>query len=120
MLNRTHMNKSSVLSLLFFLIVKIVTAQSLDKSDYARAVSFLWENVNNKKAFNLHVTPNWFTDSTGFWYVHYSKNEKLYNKVTIKPMQKSVLFDHVQVAERLGSILQKTVDPKNLDLENVR
>lgn len=56
--------------LLFFgsLSIKQVRAQEvLPEADYARAVSFLWQNINNKKAFNLNVSPNWFPDSTGFW-----------------------------------------------------
>lgn len=52
------------------LLINPVQAQEqLSEADYAKAVSFLWQNVNNKKAFNLNVSPNWFPDSTGFWYI---------------------------------------------------
>lgn len=95
-------------------------SQSPDKNDYNRAVSFLWENVNNKTAFNLHVTPNWFSDSTGFWYVHFAPGEKTYMKVQFKPLLKTKLFNHALLAEKLSAELAQPVDPKNLELENIR
>ncbi len=55
-------------------------AQGLAKQDYARAVSFLWPNINNKKAYNLSLHVNWFADSSGFWYVTQSKEGKVYHK----------------------------------------
>ena len=55
-------------------------AQGPTKQDYARAVAFLWPNVNNKKAYNLFLRANWFPDSSGFWYVTQSKEGKTYQK----------------------------------------
>ena len=54
--------------------------QGPGRQDYARAVSFLWPNVNNKKAFNLFLRANWFPDSSGFWYMTQSKEGKTYQK----------------------------------------
>ncbi|HXB33958.1 MAG TPA: hypothetical protein VNV35_11070, partial [Puia sp.] len=65
------------LAALFFLHME---AQPLTKQDYARAVTFLWQNVNNKKAYNLSLHVNWFADSSGFWYVTQSKEGKVYRK----------------------------------------
>ena len=93
--------------------------QTISRDDYARAVSFLWDNVNNKKAFNLSTTPNWFSDSTGLWFVHYAPGEKKYEQVVFKPLKRSPLFDHVQLASKLGEQLKETIDPKALSLENV-
>jgi len=103
-------------TLLFALFSLQAVAQSVSKQDYQRAVSFMWDNLNNKKVFNLHVVPNWFADSTGFWYTHYSPEGKIYYQVTFKPLQKSVLFNHEQVAEKLKSQLNTTFDSKNLDI----
>lgn len=94
-----------ILSTTIIALVTSITsfAQSITKDDYARAVSFLWDNVNNKKAFQLHVNVNWFADSTGFWYNQYSKDEKLYYQVTLKPLKKSLMFDHFKLAAALNA-----------------
>ena len=39
----------------------------LPLNDYKRAVEFLPGNIQ-KKIYNLDVRPNWFEDSTSFWY----------------------------------------------------
>ena len=41
-----------------------VQAQELTKEDYARAVSFMYDNYNNKTAFNLYTSINWFKERT--------------------------------------------------------
>ena len=57
----------------FVFFVRLGAAKPISKPDYGRAVSFMWDNVNIKKAFQLSVMPNWFADSTGFWYIHSTK-----------------------------------------------
>ncbi len=94
-------------------------AQNLTRGDYARAVSFLWDNVNNKKAYNLSLSPNWLLDSTGLWYVHFAPAEKTYYLVSFNPLKKSPLFDHAALATQLGQQLQETIDPKSLPIENL-
>ena len=97
-----------------------VRAQSVTPEDYKRAVSFMWDNINNKKIFNVSVTPNWFADSTGFWFENFSKDQKVYLKVTFKPLLKSPLFDHAQLTAKLNSFLKDPVDQKSLPLENLK
>jgi len=95
--------------LLFFAdlsINQIKAQESMDEADYARAVSFLWQNVNNKKAFNLNVSPNWFPDSTGFWYTFQDKTAKNFMKFDFTGMKAEKWFDH----ERLASILSKELN----------
>lgn len=115
--NLMHMNKVLFMILLFAMNVR---AQAPDQADYARAVSFLWENLNNKKVFKLHVTPNWFADSSGVWFVEFAETERTYSKVTFKPFHKSNLFDHGLLAEKLAASTSRPVDPKNLELTDVR
>ena len=107
---------------LIFLALSLQSAfsQSPDKTDYARAVSFLWENVNNKKAFNLNVVPTWLPDSSGFWFAHYAKGEKFFYKIVFKPLQKSPLFDHDRLATQLEAVQKRKIDSKNLELENLK
>lgn len=99
--------------------INIAHAQPITRDDYARATSFLWENVNNKKAYNLSVVPNWLPDSTGLWFVHYIQGEKKYDKVILKPQARSALFNHATLATKLSESLKESVDPKALPLENV-
>ncbi|MCW5911274.1 MAG: prolyl oligopeptidase family serine peptidase [Cyclobacteriaceae bacterium] len=94
-------------------------AQPVSTSDYNRAVSFLWDNVNNKKAFNLHVIPNWNADSTGVWFVLWSKEGKSYQQVSFKSLQKTPLFDHALLAQKLTELTKAPVNSTNLDLTNV-
>jgi dienelactone hydrolase/Tol biopolymer transport system component len=72
--------KSIGLFIITCVFVLHTKAQSLTKQDYARAVSFLWQNINNKKAYNLSLHVNWFADSSGFWYLTQSKEGKTYHK----------------------------------------
>jgi dipeptidyl aminopeptidase/acylaminoacyl peptidase len=95
-------------------------AQPISKTDYTRAVSFLWDNINNKKAFQLSVTPNWFTDSTGFWYVHFVKNEKTFYQVAFKPLKKTVLFDHTKLAEKLSESLKEKIEATALPITGLK
>ncbi len=114
------MTKLLISAIVLAITMEVAVAQTPNRNDYARAVSFLNENVNNKKAFNVHVEPNWFADSTGFWYTMFSKTEKSYYKVIFKPLQKALLFDHGQLAEKLGVFLKTGLDAKNLELGNIK
>lgn len=94
-----------------------VSAQeSLTEADYARAVSFLWQNVNNKKAFNLNVSANWFADSTGFWYNIQDKTAKNYMKFDFATLKAEQWFDHQKLAELLGKELNEEVNATDLPI----
>lgn len=108
-----------VITALFALLSLQAIGQPVSKQDYQRAVSFMWDNLNNKKVFNLHLVPNWFADSTGFWYTQYSPEGKTYYQVTFKPLQKSVLFNHEQVAEKLEVQLNTPFEAKNLEIATI-
>jgi dipeptidyl-peptidase-4 len=109
--------KAPKLLLAFALFIPQILASqdSISLDDYSRAVGFLGENLNNKKAFNLHIQPNWFPDSTGLWYVHQSPEKKSYHKITLPDMLRSDLFDHQKLAailsDSLGSELKADILP---------
>jgi dipeptidyl-peptidase-4 len=91
-------------------------AQSLTKQDYARAVSFLWQNVNNKKAYNLSLHVNWFADSSGFWYVTQRREGKTYQKWleadhSLHPIVPADTL-HVKPVEQENSMEEKSPDGK--------
>lgn len=86
---------------------------------YDRAISFLWDNVNNKKAFNLHIQPNWFSDSSGMWYEWQSPGFKKFQKITLPDHNKSALFDHQKLASILSDSLGEEISADNLPLDQV-
>ena len=95
-------------------------AQStITKEDYQRAVSFLWDNLDNQKVFNLGITPHWFSDSTGFWYLSTGRDGKTFRKVTFNPPGKTELFDHERLAKTLSEELGGVVRPDSLLFNSV-
>jgi len=92
----------------------IQAQEQLSETDYTRAVSFLWQNVNNKKAFNLNVSPNWFPDSTGFWCILQDNSGKRFMKLDFADMNAKSWFDH----EWLATLLSKEINEeiKAIDL----
>ena len=66
--------------LLLFLALQLIliplNSQEVTQEDYKRAVSFMYDNYNNKTVFNLKTKVNWFKDVTGLWFIDYSKDKK--------------------------------------------
>lgn len=94
-------------------------SQSLTTEDYQRAVSFLWSNIENKTAFNLQVQPNWFPDSTGFWWVQHSTTGKRYQMMLFSSLKPQPLFDHNRLAVLLQRNLGESFDANDLPLSNL-
>ena len=92
---------------------------SVTSADYKRAVGFLWQNVTNKKAFNLNVRPNWLSDSTGFWYLHQAKAGKTFMKVLFAKMKTEPMFDHARLATTLTDLLHEQYTAGNLPFNSV-
>ena len=106
---------------LFFatlLSVFLCSCQSQDEPitsrDYDRAVSFLFENINQTKALNLEVTPYWFRENNGFWYLEHEKGAKVFKQVLFDDYEPTELFDHEVVANQLSELLNRNIDPYDL------
>ncbi len=111
-----------ITSFLFFsfLIPVIISGQTgISMETYDRAVSYMWENVNNKKAYNLHIQSNWFSDSSGLWYEWQSVDNKRFQKITIPDLQRSDLFDHHKLATILSDSLDEEIKANNLPLSQL-
>jgi dipeptidyl-peptidase 4 len=108
---------ASAVSFLFFIQAD---AQELKKSDYNRAVSFMWRNIVNKKVFNDQVEAKWFKDSTGVGFAVNGKDGKKYQKVEWKTKKVEDWFDHKKLAQTLSDSLKKKVDEKNLPIQNTQ
>ena len=56
------MNFSTTVLAFFMFLPGLASAQDkITIDDYNRAVGFMYENLNNKKVFNLNIQPNWFS-----------------------------------------------------------
>lgn len=113
--------KLAMLPILYIILfTSILTAQDeIILDDYNRAVGYLYENYNNKKVFNLNIQANWFSDSTGLWYIHQSLDNKKYLKVTLPDQIQSELFDHQKLAQVLSDSLDTEVHANNLPISNI-
>src|SRR5258705_11085254 len=95
-------------------ILSHTPAQQVTKQDYARAVSFLWSNLANKKVFNINTQYSWFADSTGVSFLIQNRDEKIFNKLEWKKMKVERLFDHSRLAKLLTESLKKEINATDL------
>ena len=95
-------------------------AQNLTLEDYQRAKSFMYNNYNNKTAFNLYTSANWFKDNSGVWFVDYSKERKIYKTVSFKRNKIEELFDHKKLAEELTKIVEGKVSSATISLSSIK
>ena len=89
-----------------------VNAQQVTLDHYKRAVSFMYDNYNNKTAFNLYTTVQWFEDKSGLWFIDHSQDNKTYKTVDFESKKVTLLFDHDQLAKALSDITDSEV-PSN-------
>ncbi|MEC3906714.1 prolyl oligopeptidase family serine peptidase [Tamlana sp. 2201CG12-4] len=112
-----------VLAVCYLYMLPIQAQHQVTKDDYKRAVSFMYDNYNNKTAFNLNTSVNWFEDGSGFWFVDYSKDNKTYKTVDLKKGKVKALFDHDKLAKALTKLNGKEVKSNDLslsDFENLK
>lgn len=115
------MMKSSTFILVLLLFISSITLaqDKITPEDYKRAVGFMYENYNNKTAFNLNIQPNWFPDSTGMWYVNQSREAKKYLKITLPGLAQSDLFDHQKLSELLSDSLGVEIKANDLPISKI-
>lgn len=99
--------------------VTSIQAQDLTQEDYKRAVSFMFNNYNNKTAFNLNTRVNWFDDNSGIWFIDYAKETKTYKTIAFKNRKVQLLFDHQKLADALSKISNTQVKANDLSLSNI-
>ncbi|HMO38590.1 MAG TPA: prolyl oligopeptidase family serine peptidase [Saprospiraceae bacterium] len=109
---------------LFFSLLLIWTTITLGAqsgpslADYKRADRFQRDYFRSK-VHNVQITPNWFADSTGFWYEIAGKDTRTFRRVDFPILESQPAFDH----EKLAAALQKSFDLQvaatNLPLRNL-
>lgn len=109
------MKKLTILIFISCFIPRLLAGQNgITKDDYARAISFLRENLFEKKVFNQHIQANWMPENSGVWYVHQLPEDKKFLKITFPDMEKSELFDHERLAILLTDSLGEETDANQL------
>lgn len=110
----------------FALILLLLALSFVSKSQetdmaarYDRAVAYMWENLYNKRIYNLWVEPNWYADSTGFWYTTQSNEGKTYWHVTWDDFKKRPAFDHEKLAMALSEVTGDTLEPGKLPVHAI-
>ncbi|MEZ4902976.1 MAG: DPP IV N-terminal domain-containing protein [Spirosomataceae bacterium] len=95
-------------------------AQKISLKDYNRAVSFLSQNLLNKKVFNANTQFNWFADSTGLTFFSQNKDGKIFSKIDWKTKKVERLFDHERLAKLLTDSLKTEYKASNLPFTSVK
>ena len=114
------LNANRLFVVLFCLIhLHSLFGQNITKADYQRAQSFLWENINNQKVYNLRLTSDFFSDSTGLWQVDYSPGKKDFYRISFSDFTKKPLFDQVRLAEQLSNLLKDTISAHKLPFDRI-
>ena len=106
--------------IIFILVAYVSTSQTITKDDYARAVSFLSQNLNGKKVFNINVPPFWASDSSAVAFITRDKEGYYFNNVDLKKMQVETWLDKERLAKLLTDSLKRPVNANELPFTNVR
>jgi len=97
----------------------ISSAQEITLDHYKRAVAFMYDNYNNKTAFNLHTNVNWFKDSSGIWFIDHSEKGKSYKLLKFDDNQVKEAFDHIKLAQGLSAITNKDFSASQLPVKSI-
>jgi len=119
MVKKIYMKYSFSL-IIFIFITCASSSQTITKDDYTRAVSFLSQNLNNKKVFNMNVSPFWSDDSSAVAFITQNKDGRYFNKIDFKKMQIEPWFDKERLAKMLSDSLKIPVKVNELPFTNVR
>jgi len=111
------MKKGTLLTLTIWLIGQSLFAQGTVE-DYNRAFS-LTDRLKDK-VFYSNVTPQWIGKSDRFWYIRYTPQGKTYTLVDAQKKNRTMLFDHIKLAETLSKVTGKPVDVEQISLPSLR
>ena len=93
--------------------------QKVTQDDYARAVSFMYDNYNNKTAFNLNPGVIWFEDGSGLYFYDYSPKKKRYKTVDFERFELKELFDHEKLAHALSKLHEEEIHQDSISIYNI-
>lgn len=112
-------SKHIFIAAFFLLLISKTYDQKLDRTNYDKAVGFMYDNYNNKTVFNLYTDVHWFEDNTGLWFIDHSKDGKTFNTVSFKNYETTPLFDHQKIAASLSILLGDSISDKNIPFNTI-
>lgn len=110
------MKQITIFIVTLVLVSTPLQAQEITHEDYNRAISFMYDNYNNKTAFNLYTNVNWFEDESGLWFIDHKKDNKTYKTILFKGKKVELLFNHQKLAQALTAITDKEVKSHNISI----
>lgn len=92
---------------------------------YKRAEAFEHETNTESMVLNAQIFPHWIDNSNCFWYVRKKrlstgKIAKEYRLVDAEAKNNQEAFDHNLLAQRLGEVCQRDVDPSCLPITQLK
>ena len=112
--------KSTLCLIVFIFIAYASSSQTITKDDYARAVSFIWQNLNGKKVFNANVSPFWAGDSSAVAFITQDEEGRYFKKIDFRKMQVETWLDKERLAKLLSDSLRRPINANELPFTNVR
>ncbi len=97
----------------------VVLMAQTPTTDYKKAVSFLYNNLVNKKVFNANVPSVWLQDSSGVILILNERNKRTYHTVDFKTFTLNLYFDHERLAKLLSDSLHTQIKSNDLPLQNI-
>lgn len=92
---------------------------NLAKPNYSLAAKFAPGKLRNL-IFSTDVKPNWINYGDKFWYEYTTPSGKNWYLVDPTARKKTTLFDNVEMAAKVTSIVQNPFDAQHLSLQNLR
>ena len=111
------MKKISFLTFGIWLIGQSLFAQNMVEA-YNRAFS-LQDKLKNK-VFYSNVVPQWIGKTNLFWYIRYTPKGKIYMLTDANKKTRTVLFDHLKLAESLSKATKKKIEIEQLSLPSLQ
>ena len=112
--------RTGISFLLIWFGVISVFGQQVTREDYIRAVSFLGNNLTNKKVFNANIQPIWAVDNYGVAFVTNSPNERQFKCMERNSGKIIPLFNQEGLAQLLRDSFKVEAKAANLDLTNIQ
>ena len=101
-----------------FILVVITLFSQGTVEDYQRAFG-LNKQLSNK-VFNANITPSWIGSTSSFWYISQNADGKTYLLVDAQKKTRKELFDHKKLALELSEATDKSINPRDLTLADLR
>jgi len=106
-------------SCLIILFAGFSFGQSITLDDYSRAVSFMYDNYNEKTIFNINPKVNWFEDGSGIYFHEFSEDGIRFRSVDFDDYEVKDLFDHKKMAKALSRLHDEEIDQDSIGIYDI-